>query len=195
MHAFEYLVGLVSILVGIALADIALSLHRLLRAKGRVRWHWQSLASTLLVVVVVLDLWWSLRQLENAGITITVALFLPLLCALFVFFLLAAAALPDEVPEAGVDLREYYEGNRRYFWTLFALYVLLSSVHVITMFSAVHGWQFAIQQRLPANLMPNLFTIGLMASLVFIRRSWWHAVVIIFLLGALLNSHLMRPLT
>jgi hypothetical protein len=56
MPAFEYLLSLVSILIGIALADIALSVHRLLRSDGAVRWHWHPIAAAAIIVLLVLDL-------------------------------------------------------------------------------------------------------------------------------------------
>jgi hypothetical protein len=194
MQSFEYLLGLVSILIGIAIADIALSLHKLTRAVGRVRWHWHSLASTLIVVLLVLDFWWGLRQLEKTKVTMTIGLFLPMLSALIAFFLLAAAALPDDIPAEGVDLESYYDTNRRHFWTLFSIYIFLSSVHVVFIFSALKGWQATVLERLPSNLLPNLLIIGLAASLTRIRNGWWNSAVLIFLLVALLNSHLTRPL-
>jgi hypothetical protein len=42
---------------------------------------------------------------------------------MFVLFLIAAASLPDEPGEA-IDLRDFYAGNRRYFWALVVLFQL-----------------------------------------------------------------------
>lgn len=195
MQAFEYLLGLASILIGIALADMALSLHRLLRSDGPVRWHWHPIAAAVIVVLLVLDLWWGLRQLERAGVTMTVGLFLPLLAALFVFFLLAAATFPDKVSDKGVDLAAYYSETSRYFWRLFAIYVVLSSAHVLIVSLAASGWQPSMYQRLAISRIPNLVIVGLAVSLSISRRWWWHSVVIVCLLAALLISHVARPLT
>jgi hypothetical protein len=194
MHAFEYLVGLVSILIGLALADIALSTHRLLRSDGPVRWHWHPIAAAVLIVLLVLDLWWGLRQLERTGVTMTVGLFLPLLAALFVFFLLAAAALPDKVSPGGTDLLAYYADNSRYFWRLFAIYILLTSAHVLAVSLAAPSWSPDTPHRLAQNLIPNVAVAGLVASLSISRRGWWHSVVICVLMAALLISHVARPL-
>jgi hypothetical protein len=51
--------------------------------------------------------------------------FLVLAATLVCMFLLASAALPDEVPAEGTDLRQYYQENGGYFWSLFSLFVLL----------------------------------------------------------------------
>jgi hypothetical protein len=40
MSVGEYVAVFVSIILGIALGDLALSTHRLLRARHRVEWHW-----------------------------------------------------------------------------------------------------------------------------------------------------------
>lgn len=194
MQAFEYLIGLVSILIGIALADIAFSLHRLLRSGDAVRWHWHPIAAAVIVVLLVLDLWWGLRQLERAGVTMTVGLFLPLLAALFAFFLLAAAALPDKESRNGADLRAYYQDTSRYFWRLFALYILLSSIHVFLVSRAAPGWHPSMYQRSLTNMLPNLAIVGLAVSLSLSRRWWWHSAILVFLLAALVLSHVARPL-
>jgi hypothetical protein len=194
MQAFEYLLGLASILIGIALADMALSLHRLLRSEGPVRWHWHPIAAAVVVVLLVLDLWWGLRQLERAGVTMTVGLFLPLLSALFVFFLLAAATFPDKVSVKGTDLAVYYSATSRYFWRLFSIYIMLSSAHVFAVGLAAPGWQTSSYQRLAVQFVPNMIIVGLAVSLSVSRRWWWHSVVLVFLLAALLMSHVARPL-
>jgi hypothetical protein len=50
--------------------------------------------------------------------------YLGLVAAFFVLFLIAASSLPDEA--AGpVDLRTYYDGNRRYFWLLVTLFQVI----------------------------------------------------------------------
>jgi hypothetical protein len=194
MQAFEYLVSLVSILIGLALADIALSLHRLLRSDGPVRWHWHPIAAAVIIVLLVLDLWWGLRQLERSGIAMTVGLFLPLLAALFVFFLLAAATLPDEVSAKGNDLCAYYRDTSRYFWRLFAVYILLVSTHVLVISLAAPTMPPDASKRLVANLGPNVAIAGLAVSLSISRRWWWHSVVMCLLLAGLLFTHVARPL-
>ena len=38
IRAFEFALGLFSVLIGLAIADVAASFHRLMRARPRVRW-------------------------------------------------------------------------------------------------------------------------------------------------------------
>jgi hypothetical protein len=193
VQPFEYIVQLVSILVGLALADLALSLHRLLRARGRVRWHWHAPVTALVLVLLMLDVWWGLRLLEQARVRWTIGLFLPMLVSLLGLFLLSAAALPDDIPADGVDLEAHYAENRRYFWGLFSGVVLLFTVHTITL-----SWLTLDRVepvRLLLRFMPNLVVVVGAGSLAVVRRPWWHTTVISFLILAMLASYLARPLS
>ena len=50
--------------------------------------------------------------------------YLILVAAFFVLFLIAASSLPDEVV-GPIDLRTFYERNRRYFWLLVTIFEIL----------------------------------------------------------------------
>ena len=63
---------------------------------------------------------WGVRQFAS---TRHFFFYLWLIADMFVLFLIAAAALPDEV-HARCDLREHYAATRRYFWTLVVLFQL-----------------------------------------------------------------------
>src|ERR1044072_2671587 len=106
-----------SIIIGIAVADELVSLHRLLRHRRKVRWDWAAPVVALYVLLSQVQIWWSFGREAGA---LTIAAFLPMLLLLILLFLLASAVLPDEVPEEGIDLRTYYHDNGSYIWTLFA---------------------------------------------------------------------------
>lgn len=169
------------------------SLHKLLRARARVRWHWLPLAAAGLLILLTLELWWSLTSFERLPGALTIGMFLPLLAGLIVLFLLASAVLPDEVPAEGVDLRAFYFSEHRYFWSLFAL--LLTCFIVLQLASA---WYFrdldAVGRALWA-IRPNLMVIGLALTLVYIRRPAWHqlwlALLPIILLIGMFTRRLM----
>lgn len=119
MSPFEYALGLIAILMSLALADVVMSFHKLLRHRATVQWDGRILVAAALVVLEVIRIWfaqWTLRDAE-------VALSFPVYGFLFVHILLlvltAAACLPDEVGE-NCDLERFYDDNRRYFWGAFA---------------------------------------------------------------------------
>lgn len=92
MSAFEYTSVMASVIIGLALVDVLVSVNRLIRFGRIVKWHWAAPAASVLVVLTLIQIWWSLYRPEDRGITI--GQFLPLFVELVILFLLAAAALP-----------------------------------------------------------------------------------------------------
>jgi hypothetical protein len=123
IRAFEYALGLFAVLIGLAIADVANSLHRLLRSSAPVRWDPLALLAALYAVCMAVGMWFDLWGVRNFAATRHFFFYLSLVAEFFVLFLLAAASLPDEATEGG-DLRAHYERNRRYFWALVALFQL-----------------------------------------------------------------------
>lgn len=124
LRAFEYALGLFSVLIGLAIADIASSVHRLIRNRDGVRWDPLAVLAALFALCTVVNMWFDLWGVRGFEETRHYFFYLSLVALLFVVFLIAAASLPDE-PHGRVDLREFYDGNRRYFWGLVALYQLI----------------------------------------------------------------------
>jgi len=123
MRAFEYALGLYSILIGLAIADIATSFHRLVRGRGVVRWDPLALLAALYALLIAIGMWFDLWGVRNVAVTRQFFFYLVLVAELFIIFLIAAASLPDDA-EGSRDLREFYAANRRYFWGLIALFQL-----------------------------------------------------------------------
>lgn len=119
MNTFEYITVLVSIVVGLAIADIATSLHRLLAAGRRVRWDWISPAAAFLVLLELFNLWWKWHGFNGT----TLGQVIPYFAVLLLLFLAASASLPDAVPDKQINLRDYFNDKRRYFWSVYTAYV------------------------------------------------------------------------
>jgi hypothetical protein len=122
MSGFEYLTAFVAILIGLAVADLATSLHRLMRARDRVKWDWATPAAAAMVAIQVMAQFW-VFWFSRSERGYTFASIFALTCVLALVFLIASAVLPDEVPVEGIDLKAFYEKNRRYLWGLEALYI------------------------------------------------------------------------
>jgi hypothetical protein len=122
IRAFEFATGLFAVLIGLAVADIASSFHRLARSKAPVKWDPLALIAALYALCLVVVMWFDLWGVRNFGATRTFFFYLSLIAEFFVLYLIAAASLPDE-PGDG-DLREFYARNRRYFWSLVTLFQL-----------------------------------------------------------------------
>lgn len=176
MSIAEYVSVFLAIIVGLAVADLATSFHRLMRARTRVRWDWMSLALAVVMLLETVLFWWGAFQWYRGATAITIGTFLPDLVLFLLLFLAVAAVLPDEVPAAGLSLREHYFSSASYFWTLMTLLGLLV-VFVL-------GRRYSVGTPLPAMLAaqwPNLALTALMAALVFVRRPWLHKAVVALL--------------
>lgn len=121
MGTFDYITVLVAVVVGLAIADQALSLHRLLRERHQVKWDWVSPLAAGLVLLELFNFWWLWRGFGGS----TLGDVVPYFAALILLFLTAAITFPDEVPQGGIDLGEYFDNNRAYFWTVYGTYILI----------------------------------------------------------------------
>jgi hypothetical protein len=140
MHAFEYSLGLFAVLIGLAVADVANSFHRLMRSRFPVRWDPLALLAAFYALCMAIGMWFDLWGVRHFGATRHFFFYLWMIAAMFLLFLIAAAALPDEVHER-CDLSEHYASTRRYFWTLVALFqlsYLLNGVYFIGIATMAH---------------------------------------------------------
>lgn len=128
MTSFEYALGLFSVLMALALGDIAMNVHKLIRHCRTVRWDARVVLSTLLVVVVVVRMWFALWSIREVGMVLVFPFYLSLFLELMILFLLAASCLPDE-PLPDCDMGLFYEQNRRTLWSIFAAFQLSYFLH------------------------------------------------------------------
>jgi hypothetical protein len=168
VQAFEFLTAFVAILIGLAIADLATSLHRLLRARERVKWDWATPAAAALVAIQVMAQFWAFWFSRGEKVY-TFASTFALAAVLALVFLIASAVLPDEVPAEGIDLRAFYEKNRRYFWSLQALYIVTVTLQEWDMFGAP-------DHRL--QLGDNAIGLAQAIAAVLFRWRWLQAVVL-----------------
>jgi hypothetical protein len=142
-----------------------------------VRWDWLPLGAALLVLLLILQFWWEFYQMGHAEIWTRYWGFLILAAALISMFLLASAALPDAVPDDGLDLADYYDENRRYFWILFTLFTLLAFVLDYLTFTDSENIPTG-----PLRAIPTLGIAALLLSLAVVRKRAYHAVMVPLLL-------------
>jgi hypothetical protein len=172
----------ISIVVGLALSDVAHSLHRMLRAGRRVRWDLLTPLAALLVTCSVVNTWWTLDLVFSHAVTF--AAFLPNLGSLILLFLLASATLPDQVPAEGLDLKAYYLENRTYFWGLFALWIAALVVNEALLSTAAGRSAGDIL----ASTWRNLLFVPVFGLLMWTRRRWVHGIVLAFCLVVVVGS-------
>lgn len=185
MTYFEYSAIYVGILVGLSLSNILLSIHKLLEAAARVRWHWMAPATAFYAATVTLGAFWSLWVRRGDDAHYIFLSYLPRALALGILFLTCAASLPDDVPESGLDLRAYYFANRHRFWGL------ATGTHVLNLTSWLvglvqSGFDSGAVSHSFLPMVGNAVEAAISLSLIFVRAAWWHTIGIVAMLAWLL---------
>jgi hypothetical protein len=128
MEAFDYAMGLVTIVVGIAISDLAVSFHKLLRHRRTVSWDARTLLAAALTFVVLFSMWFDLWAVHARQEILNFPFLLSILVELVLLFLMATAVLPDD-PLPNDDLATFYDDNARSIWTFFLLFQISYVAH------------------------------------------------------------------
>ncbi|MCK5147289.1 hypothetical protein KAR48_11070 [bacterium] len=166
---------LITILFGLMLTDLYASVHRLIRHRKRISWHWLPLLVSWYVLTMILKNWWSLVLHEGDGSWGGGWIFFYYGHLLLLLYLLVAAVLPDEIPIEGLDLRKFYLDNRRHFWGLLAV------VHLTLVIFAVLQPVFTESPLNWLAVLANIVMGAIALSLAWSRSIRYHAVVVIIL--------------
>ena len=137
MAPFEYLLLFASVVLGLALAELAVGVNRLLRDWDKVRWDWLAPMAAALAFLKIVTQWWTWHSVEKFAAGLTYEMFLFVLIGTMLVFLIAATPLP-EVTEDGVDLRKHWDKVSRRYWALFLVHWVLQTgvvlwVQIVTM--------------------------------------------------------------
>jgi hypothetical protein len=174
MNVIEYVSVFVSIVLGLAIADLATCFHKLMRARRQVEWDWMSLALALVMVLEVLQFWWLSHDWYAQRADLRVVEFVPHLLLLLLIYLMAAAVLPDEVPPDGLSLREFYTESGPYFWSL----VLVMTVAIIVILGPRNAGTSDVV-AVAKNQLVNIAVLLAVAPLPFVRNIRLHQTVLL----------------
>jgi hypothetical protein len=179
MEAFDYAMGLVSIVVGIAISDLALSFHKLFRHRRTISWDARTLLAAALTFVVLFSMWFDLWAVHGRPEILNYPFLLSIIVELVLLFLMATAVLPDE-PLPNADLATFYDNNARSIWTFFLLFQISYVGHWLyfKMTSPSHELDHMLA-RLPEVLM---VPVAAGALVLMPRRRMLHLILITSLL-------------
>lgn len=119
MSKFEYLSVLTSIIIGLALTNLLSGAARLIQLRHRVRPHATTLCWMAMLFLVNIQVWWVAFERRESS-EWTFFSFLLYLLIPITLFLLSYLVLPDLGDEDAVDLRANFDGNRGWFFGLWA---------------------------------------------------------------------------
>ena len=181
MTPFDYAVGLITILVGLALADVCVSLHKLLRQGPAVRWDGRVILLVAFVITVITGMWFSVWGIRAVSAVLWFPFYLTLFLEFMVLFLVCAACLPDNAAEHR-DLGAFYEQNRRYVWSLFTLFQTSFFCHWLYFWNvATHHRAFSGRHSSVVVGATVLGPLLLFVLLAFIRSRRFHYTALVVL--------------
>ncbi len=210
MSQLEYLVALISIIVGLGLTDLAQSIRELIRPGYAVKWDGLPLAWSGFVFVMTILLWWQgFRVLKDPGVGGGAGpSFLSFLLFFLILYLCCAFALPDPdwkgasvdvgprgsanpagSAKRGVDLEAFYfsTGHRRWFFGL--LIGFWGALAVANQFTFESGGPAErLQSALPAVGLAAFTAVPILTD-----RRWAHWVVVA-VLGGLVCAQAVRDI-
>jgi hypothetical protein len=170
MSKFEIIATLITIVFGLMLANLFTSLHKLIKSRKIVKWHWLPLLNTWFLFILILTNWWSLISIEEYNMV----KFLAYGHLLILLYLSGSIVLPDKIQKKGINLKEYYFQHHRYYWGLMAAFILISK-----MISIVTKLINSSSLDIP-NIIIFMIYFSLNILLAISRRYWIHSVVLIF---------------
>lgn len=184
MSQLEYLIAILSIIVGLALTDLARSLRELVRPDRTVRWHWLPLAWSVSVFLILVWLWWnSFTVLRSAAFSEALA-FVPYLSQFLLLYLTCSFALPSPDREKGLadeeemlDMETFYFSSARRWWFFGTLAATsgttgLLSASVVLYYGAPS--QAALATGVGKTLAVNFIPAALALVLAVTDRWWLH---------------------
>ena len=140
MGKFEYLSVLVSIIIGLALANLLSGAARLIQLRARVQPHVPTLCWMATLFLINVQVWWAAFDRRHSGDWSFFAFLLFLLIPI-ILSLLSYLVLPDLGDEDAVDLAANFNHNRPWFFGLLAAAPVISLID-----------QWLRDGRMPADL-------------------------------------------
>jgi hypothetical protein len=126
MDAFAYLSVLLSIILGLAIAQVLQGYRALLLARGRIHADPAPLIWSGLVLLFAAQAWWASFGLKDRTQWDFLD-FAAILLQMGLLYMLSALVLPDVPAEEPVDLARHFERHRKAFF-LFLIAMLASSI-------------------------------------------------------------------
>jgi hypothetical protein len=126
MDAFGYLSVLLSIILGLAIAQVLQGYRALLLARGRIHADPAPLIWSGLVLLFAAQAWWASFGL-NARREWDFLDFAVIMIQMGLLYMLSALVLPDVPPEEPVDLTRHFDRHRKAFFA-FLIAMLASSI-------------------------------------------------------------------
>lgn len=174
------LITFIAILAGLGLTDLIHSLHRLLRIRKEIKWHWIPLAHTFMSFQAMIIIWYNIRAELNSPLIETSLGFFVWLIPIILILLVMLAVLPDKESKPGFNLLDWYFAQHKYYFTLLTIFVFSYTFNRSLMFETNPAWY-----------LPLILSL-IYILLIFSKRYWVHAIATLFLLAFFMLNYLLQ---
>ena len=159
MGIFEFLMVLVSIIIGLGIGEILTGIARVIRCRKSITGYWIHSVVVAAIFFALLQQWWEIWGLRAASEWTFYGL-LMMLAGPVGLNLIAHLLFPE--PVQGANLRDYYYGAMRPVWWLGALTVVLATIF--------RPLVFGESLLTPENATSFLFFFGFITLAISIRQ-------------------------
>jgi hypothetical protein len=164
--AFAYLSVLLSIVIGLAMAEILQGYGSLLVSRAKVKLYAPPLIWSVLMLLMATQFWWASFGLANREHW-NFAAFCAVLLQTIMMYMGSALVLPTARPDQDIDLREHYYREARPFFTFGLLFLAIGFVR-----------DWLLERELGRfNLGFMVFFVALTLLALIVRRPRVHEII------------------
>lgn len=135
MDAFSYLSVLLSVILGLAIQQVLLGYRGLALSRDRVRWYAPPLIWSGLVLLLVVQHWWSSFGLASRS-EWSFGPFATVLVQTALLYMMAGLVLPDVPGGEAIDLKAHYYRERPIFFSTGVAAILWNGVREYMLYGA-----------------------------------------------------------
>ena len=174
MSIFEFLMVLVSLIIGLGIAEILTGIASAIRSRKTINFYWVQAVLVTIVFLALLQQWWEAWALNTVEVWSFHGL-LMMISGPIGLFLISHLLFPDKTE--GADLKAYYYNNLSAGYWLAVMTVIIASSFRPIIFG--HN-PFDV-----ANLT-SFVLVGIFATLALTRKEIVHAILVTLVLGLVL---------
>lgn len=180
MNHFEFIMIMLSIIVGLGLAELLSNVGRQIKAGKSCKPYWVQSLLALTIFFALVQQWWESWDLQVIDVW-TIPTVLMMLGAPIGFYILAHLLFPEKLD--GADLRKHYFGGSRGAWSVAAATVIVAALFRPLAFGyPLLDWDnaasfgllivfgvlfFSSNEKVHQTLVPLIFSAVVMDILVF----------------------------
>lgn len=168
----DLLITFIAILAGLGLTDLIHSLHRLLRKRKEIKWHWIPIVHTFISFQTMIILWYDIKFELNSPLINTSLGFFLWLIPIILLLLIMLTVLPDKEPKPGFNLLEWYFDQRQYYFVLGTLFGISIGINRYIAFDS---------KSFVYVVLPFVYS-ALISTLIFTKNYYINASITIFML-------------